>query len=505
MSKPTNPNEPSDLLQAQAAAEAGGDKPKVAIEIVYAKFLRADEDVKLAPDSGFEEEPDLGLYRWSKDHWRRTKDKQEGAEALSFLERRSPGKATARKSVDCLNTAKFALLKAGTGKQLQSPPRSSESDVYLPVGSPGFPSVYLKLQKNGTALICPPHKHLSMTYCINALFDSNKNPVGTEFTPTTTPSDSMWGGYLDLFLPDIGVRKALQEAVGASLLPINFEKAFFLLGSGSNGKSTFLTLLESLHPSRTSIMLSKLSDTHALASLPGRTLYVAAENSKFIGEVNEQIMKAIISRDLLVANGKFKDYTTFRPSGTLFAAMNSQYRSGDKTFGLKRKIQQLPFNVRLDSEDPRMDKNFTAKMLASPQEMAHFFNWALEGALRLLKNDCKFTEASDSLKDFDTQQSIETDDVFAFLLEHEASLETSVWTLKTDVYTAFRDFCRERGKDRIETDTTFFTRVNEYFRRQDASFVKLEERKLYAPKGQVRKRVLAMSVLGVANSAAVSS
>lgn len=513
---PADPSAPADLLSAAqdrennptrgGAGKGKGKKPKPgdpdyqppkpSIESVYADFLLACENVRIAGGLDDLGSVDTGLYRWDDVCWRRQTDLSEQAEAFTFLKRRSQPQATASKANDCLSTARVAMIAAGSRRWLPPVSQSPEKGVFIPVGVPGQMAVYLKLTKEAGAQVFPCDKNVGLTYCIPAAFDTKAFPIGSTYYPPDVPASSMWGQYLDLFLPDLGVRNALQEAAGASILPINFEKAHFLLGSGSNGKSTFLSMLEKLHPYRTPIRLSLLEDKHALSVLPGKTLYVAAENAKFIGEGNEQIMKALISRDLLQYEPKFKDPLPFRPTGTLFVAMNSYYRFGDRTYGLKRKVNQYPFEVRLDERDPRMDKDFVQKLLASPEEMGYFFSWVIAGALRLLKQG-RFSDVSETVAEFDVRQSMETDTVFSFLTEHEAEVSEEEWVKKEDVYTAYREFCKQRGSERVDTDSNFFTRVIEFFRRKDPTFKRLPERQAYAPKGEVRKRLVGLKLLSV--------
>ncbi len=136
-------------------------------------------------------------------------------------------------------------------------------------------------------------------------------------------------------------------------------KAFLLLGSGSNGKSTLLHVLRAIHPKNTAVRIDKLDGQFAMAPLASKTLYLATEAPKVLSDPIQQVLKALISRDPMSAENKGKDAYTTVPRGTLFLALNAMFSVTSHEHGFWRKICMIPFNVRLAENDKDRDRTST--------------------------------------------------------------------------------------------------------------------------------------------------
>src|SRR5207253_11419144 len=124
----------------------------------------------------------------------------------------------------------------------------------------------------------------------------------------------------------------LQRAIGYSLTGETREQCLFVLhGSGSNGKSTFLELLQALledyaqsTPSAT--LLAKDPHRHEgipndIARLRGARLVTAVE----IGEgkrLNEELVKRLTGQDTLTARFLFAEFFDFKAEFKLHIACN---------------------------------------------------------------------------------------------------------------------------------------------------------------------------------------
>lgn len=424
----------------------------------YAQFIATSPDLALSGRENAADTIDQTMYRWQHNHWYRQTSIETQAEALQYLALAFPSAATAEQAKSSVATAENLFVQRG--KFL---PRvrdeGIEADAYLPL-----PNVYLKLDRSGSATLVPPSRDLGLTYVVPGKIDLEANPIGSTYNPPEVPSGSLFGRYLDLFMPDTEVRTLLQEAVGSSLLNVNFERGFFLFGTGANGKSTLLHLLTTVHPYNCSLRPHLLGEKMALSNVPGKTLYLAPETPSYLGAIPEQILKEIISRDPQESESKWKNPIMFRPTGTLFAAMNNPYRFADHSHGLRRKVIQIPFSVRLTEDDPRMIKGFHRLIADNPAELQVFIDWAIAGALRLLKQG-GFSPEPKVVTDFRREQELITDNVAAFLIDNEAQPSDSNYVIKNDFYNAYRQFCDTLGSSKPDGAPQFFSRVNEYFRR----------------------------------------
>lgn len=462
----------------------GGKGPSP--EYRYAEKVASSADLRIAGRENDSEEVDKTIYRWTGSHWSRQTSADSEGDALSYLAALYPDKATQNTAQSAVRTAETLCLHRGKTllKKRQS---GSSAEIYVPL-----PDAYLKLASDGTAMVIPPSRDLGLTYRVPGRLDLEKTPYGSLYQPGPVPAGSQFGKYLDLFFPDLEVRNLLQEAVGSSLLNVNFERGFFLFGTGANGKSTLLHLLTTLHPYHCPIRLHLLQEKMGLSRLPGKTLYLAPETPAYLGGVNEQILKELISRDVQESEKKYKDAISFRPVGTLFAAMNNAYRFSDHSHGLRRKVIQIPFSVRLNEDDPRMQKDFHLTVSEDPEQLQVFVDWALAGALRLLQQG-GFSAEPEVVKSFAREQELQTDNVAAFLTEQEVKSSSLSFVSKDAFYSKYRSFCENQGNSKPDGAAQFFTRVNEWFRRQDKNFDKLDQRYLRGvEQGKARSLVIGL-------------
>ena len=218
------------------------------------------------------------------------------------------------------------------------------------------------------------------------------------------------------------------------------EKAFLLLGSGSNGKSTLLHVPRAIHPKNTAVRIDKLDGQFAMAPLASKTLYLATEAPKVLSDPIQQVLKALISRDPMSAENKGKDAYTTVPRGTLFLALNAMFSVTSHEHGFWRKICMIPFNVRLAENDKDRDPDFHKKLTEDPAEMAVIIDWLLEGAMRLIERGGSPEEMPEAVKALAEQTRQETDTTASYFAERMVIEEEGTWTDKNDIYADYRNY-----------------------------------------------------------------
>ena len=111
----------------------------------------------------------------------------------------------------------------------------------------------------------------------------------------------------------------------------DYEKALFLNGEGSNGKTVILYVLEQLLGKENccSIPLEKFSDFHYLPRLAGKIANISIEtNAK--SEVYDNMFKAVVTGDTISADEKYGQPFEFKPFCKLIFATNNLPRVDDK-------------------------------------------------------------------------------------------------------------------------------------------------------------------------------
>lgn len=206
----------------------------------------------------------------------------------------------------------------------------------------------------------------------------------------------------------------LYELFGYCLIPTNrFQKAFLLHGTGANGKSTLLKLLEQFVglPNVSNVPLHQLErDKFKVALLKGKLINVFADISHK-GLDTSSTFKALSGEDRINAEYKGKDGFDFRPFARLIFSANVPPTSSDVSSGFFRRWIVIPFP---NSFEGRQDPHLLDR-LTTPENMSGLLNLALRG-LRRLGQQNGFTMGP-SLVDALKRYQQEADNIAGFLAE----------------------------------------------------------------------------------------
>lgn len=209
----------------------------------------------------------------------------------------------------------------------------------------------------------------------------SRSQLPVAYDPAATAP--LWEKTIDMIMMGVESKSMqLQEFFGYCLLPTcRMEKALFMFGTGSNGKSTVLTVLEKvlIGTNNTSVLnLEAMNKPFSILDLQGKMINISSEIESKERASTENLKKAI-SGDLLHGEHKHGKIVRFRSYAKFIFAMNSPPIITDRAFGFARKILVLNFNRRFD--DANKDK-YLAEKLA--EEASGILNWAIIGAKRLL-------------------------------------------------------------------------------------------------------------------------
>ena len=239
-----------------------------------------------------------------------------------------------------------------------------------------------------------------------------------------------------------GMIQVLREFVGVALLErsVQFQQALMLTGTGSNGKSVFLGVVESLFPEGSVAHVSPQSLGHEYyaAELAGKRLNVCGDiDAKEI--VRSAALKKVVAGDSMIARSVRQQPFSFRPrAGHLFSA-NELPPTTDYSHGFWRRFIVVPFNRVIADEEK--DSELLAKL---QQERLGIVRWALEGAATALRRG-RFEQTVDSRAELQRWQ-VESDSVLTWI--NEACVETKTDELMTKasvLYQAYSEFAKTRN------------------------------------------------------------
>jgi putative DNA primase/helicase len=231
-----------------------------------------------------------------------------------------------------------------------------------------------------------------------------------------------------------------------------YEKATMLVGPGSNGKGVFLKVIEALVglQNTSHVALQDLDhDRFAAAGLYCKMVNTFAD-LKQIKLSSSGNFKMLVSGDSIRAQEKFKDPFDFRSYAKLIFSANKIPESDDQTYAYYRRWLILEFEKIFDEDEK--DTKLIDKLTTS-EELSGLLNLALI-ALRKLRKDNGFKDISVEKvrKTYEEKSNI----VQAFI-ESCCSVnlkDGDYYTLSTDLYTAYFNFCKERNEK--PSDTTVF-------------------------------------------------
>ncbi len=241
----------------------------------------------------------------------------------------------------------------------------------------------------------------------------------------------------------------IQEMFGYCLLKdYPFAKAFMLLGSGANGKSTLLNLLdEFLGESNTAgVSLQQLLENRfSSVELFGKLANICADlSNKKLYETGK--FKELTGRDPMRGERKHKDAFQFRNHAKLIYSANELPETDDKTEAFFRRWVIIEFPRQFLEDDPDTDPNILDK-ITSDEEMSGLLNWAIEGLNRLLEQG-HFSKTK-SRKDVQHKWIMQTDTLRAFL-DKCCEFMRDCWIEKQCFMDAYKAFCDHNEAEAIK-------------------------------------------------------
>ena len=253
---------------------------------------------------------------------------------------------------------------------------------------------------------------------------------------------------------------SLQEAIGYTLLKeMRFHKAFMLIGDGSDGKSTFLNLLQRFigKENFSNITLQELCyNRFASANLYGKMANISADLPKTAIETAGRF-KMLTGADTISAEFKHKNAFQFVNVAKMWYSCNEFPQTTEDTLAYVRRWKIFNCNNVFIGEncDPKI-----LEKLTTPEELSGFLNYALEGLKRLLTNGrFSLNETEESLRESILKLSNPTK---AFLENKTAeSKDAKDYIPEAELYTKFIEYCDKENLPTVRK-AQFTTALKEY-------------------------------------------
>jgi putative DNA primase/helicase len=204
----------------------------------------------------------------------------------------------------------------------------------------------------------------------------------TAVVPADNNNAPLWEKFLlDSTGNDIGCIRFLQQICGYFLTADTSEHAlFFVHGPGGNGKSVFLTVIQSIlnDYSKTAAMntfMASRYDQHPtdLAMLCGSRLVTASETEEGRRWAEAKI-KQLTGGDIITARFMRQDFFSFTPQFKLLIVGNHAPRLNNVDDALRRRFNIIPFTRK--PQNP--DRHLTDKI---KDEFPNILRWMIDGCI----------------------------------------------------------------------------------------------------------------------------
>ena len=274
----------------------------------------------------------------------------------------------------------------------------------------------------------------------------------------------LWKQFLNQVLPDSNMQHVLQEFLGSIFVDrtvAKMETMLVLRGSGSNGKSVvFETIMGILGRDNVSnfgigALITGAERKKNIAFINGKRLNYCSEIQALEFGRDSDTLKSLISGEPTEARPLYGDNFTAYNIPLLMANANQMPYLKDWSYGMRRRICIIPFEVEIPKSQQR--KEFARDLKA---EYPAIFNWILEGRDRFVANGYKLTDSKELEKVMDEYQS-ESSTVMKFMFqmnylcryEDVCDLEPK-WMSSTILYRRYVRWCKD-NEVKEENSTRF--------------------------------------------------
>lgn len=266
-----------------------------------------------------------------------------------------------------------------------------------------------------------------------------------------TAESPRWQAFLEqIFAGDQEFVAFVRRLVGVSLTGTpGAQKLPICWGTGANGKSTFLAVLQRLlgdyaHQAPPEILM--LRDgvggaTPDLADLQGRRFVATVETGEG-RRLDEALVKTLTGGDAITARRLYQAPFTFQPSHTIWLSTNHLPQVRGTDHALWRRLAIVHFTVTIRPEDQRDQHELIAELL---EEAPGILAWAVAGCLEYQRDGLGEPETVKVA----TSDYREEQDVLAGFLADICVVTPSARAKAGDLYAAYTAWCAENHERAI--------------------------------------------------------
>ena len=345
--------------------------------------------------------------------------------------------------------AKILDICAGTKKQVRT-----EVHAYIDIKAPRY-------QPADASMIAFKNGIVDMGYGLR--------PYSVDIHITNEiPWDYVQDAYdetADKFLDDIScgdevIRMNLEELIGLCMFRSSrFASAAFLLGEGSNGKSTFINAIRNVlgDDNVSSLDVAVIGERFQAGRIAGKLANLGDDiSNEYVSGSKLSVFKKATSGETLYTDVKGTDGFEFKPYCTLIFSANEMPRLGDSTDGTLRRMFPIPFNAHFSRDDDSYDPDLIKK-LSTKEAAEYFIKLGILGLQRVVyQSGVTPNEYSKKMLE---EIHTENDSVLQWLEDESLTVDDIAERSTGSVFDDYKMWC-ENSKTKPMKKATFTKRLN---------------------------------------------
>ena len=235
----------------------------------------------------------------------------------------------------------------------------------------------------------------------------------------------IWEEFLEYTLQE-SERESLRELFGYCLVSgYPYHAAWFLLGSGQNGKGVAMEILRAMLGKRncSAVPLQEVNERFYSHDLYNKYANISGDTSPR-ALCDASMYKMLTGGDDIRVEQKGKDAFDFVNHAKIISSMNELMKSGDQSDGFFRRFVLIRFAKNITAERIHEKDGFEKDIISN--ELPGVLNWAIEGLIR-----------------------VRTQGGFSWQLGKSKDDLRKIWNTEADHIKAFIDVCADVGPGRI--------------------------------------------------------
>ena len=245
---------------------------------------------------------------------------------------------------------------------------------------------------------------------------------------------------------DVGMELNLAEIIGLCMYRSSkFGYCPILLGTGSNGKSTYIDMIWNVlgDDNVSALQPREIGVRFQAGQLAGKLANLGDDiSSDYIDADSCAIIKKVATGSQLYTDVKGSDGFKFKPYATMVFSANEFPRLGDNTYGMYRRLFPLRFNATFRREDADFDPNVGEK-LADETALEYLCVLGVEGLRRVIGQS--MLTPNDESRKILADIEVDNSTVVQWIVAGNIEPSDIVGRTAQDVYSDYREWCQDNG------------------------------------------------------------